>query len=372
MSKKKILIVCNYKWTYHTFLEKLTDNIVNNYDIDICCDLTVDKGQNKKSKVSFIDLKIPNNANILRFIQCIFSLRKIIKNNSYDLIISNNRNASFIARIVPFILHKQNKKIYIARGMYFHDAQNFLKKAISILIEYCLYFKTDLILSQSMEDVKFFSKLPFIKKSKIVHIGNGINHEIFNSKIKIFNNKIIKFCTTGRYSKLKNYYYLLKSFKQYLKFNKNSHLTFIGGDIEGSKAHFELIDQVKNLNLTKYVTLTGVVDTAKDYLDVCDVYIHPSLREGMPRSLLEAMSMKKIVLASNIRGCREIIHNNKSGFLFNPYKNKDLVSLMIKVSKLSKNQIDEISINARKTVENHYREDKYIERQVKYINYSLQ
>ena len=52
-------------------------------------------------------------------------LRKIIKNNSYDLIISNNRNASFIARIVPFILHKKNKKIYIARGMYFHDAQNF-------------------------------------------------------------------------------------------------------------------------------------------------------------------------------------------------------------------------------------------------------
>ena len=107
------------------FLEKLTDSIVNNYDIDICCDLTVDKEQNKKSKVNFIDLKIPNNANILRFIQCIFSLRKIIKNNSYDLIISNNRNASFIARIVPFILHKKNKKIYIARGMYFHDAQNF-------------------------------------------------------------------------------------------------------------------------------------------------------------------------------------------------------------------------------------------------------
>ena len=84
------------------------------------------------------------------------------------------------------------------------------------------------------------------------------------------------------------------------------------------------------------------------------------------------MSMKKIVLASNIRGCREIIHNNKNGFLFNPYKNRDLVSLMIKVSKLSKNQIDEISTKARKTVENNYREDKYIKRQVKYINYSLQ
>ena len=45
---------------------------------------------------------------------------------------------------------------------------------------------------------------------------------------------------------------------------------------------------------------------------------------------------------------------------------------MIKVSKLSKNQIDEISTKARKTVENNYREDKYIKRQVRYINYSLQ
>ena len=60
----------------------------------------------------------------------------------------------------------------------------------------------------------------------------------------------------------------------------------------------------------------------------------PVLREGMPISV-EAMSMKNS-LASNIRGCREIIHNNKNGFLFNPYKNKDLASLMIKVIKFIK------------------------------------
>ena len=373
MNKKKILIVCNYKWTFHIFLEKLTDKICNDYDIDICCDINVDKEKkNKINNFNFIDLKIPNSANLFKFILCIFVLKKILKNNSYDLIISNNRNASFIARILPFIYYKKIKKIYIARGMYFHDAQNIFKKIISIAIEYILYFRTDLILSQSMEDIKFFSRLPFINKNKITHIGNGINHEYFNTNMKIYENKITKFCTTGRYSKLKNYNYLLRAFKEYLKFNKNSHLTFIGGDIEGSKAHLKLIEEIKNLDLTKYVTLTGVVDSAKDHLEVCDVYIHPSLREGMPRSLLEAMSMKKIVLASNIRGCREMIINNNNGFLFNPYSKKNLVNLMVKISKLSQIQIENITTNARITVENNYREDKYIKRQVNYINYSLQ
>ena len=45
---------------------------------------------------------------------------------------------------------------------------------------------------------------------------------------------------------------------------------------------------------------------------------------------------------------------------------------MVKISKLSQIQIENITTNARITVENNYREDKYIKRQVNYINYSLQ
>ena len=64
-----------------------------------------------------------------------------------------------------------------------------------------------------------------------------------------------------------------------------------------------------------------------------------------------------------------MIINNNNGFLFNPYSKKNLVNLMVKISKLSQIQIENITTNARITVENNYREDKYIN-QVKYINYS--
>ena len=368
MNKKKILIVCNYKWTYHVFLEKLGVILGNSYDIDICCNMSVTKTDGDDKNVNFINLHIPNKPKIFSFIKSVFSIRKIIILNNYDIIISNNRNASFISRIVFFILYRKIYKIYIARGMYFHDAQNLIKKFISILIEYILYFRTDLILCQSSEDYYFFSKLPFVKKKYLSIIGNGINEKYFLSNKNIMVKEKINFCTIGRYSKLKNFKFLLLAFKDYLNYNNQAHLTFIGGDIEGSQAEAEMKNFIKSLDLFDKVTLTGVVKTSKYYLDQNDIYIHPSLREGMPRSILEAMAMKKIVIASNIRGCREIIKNEKNGFLFNVNDKKELIKIMLKVSNMNKVEVEKIRNNARSTVENKYNEKLYLQNQLDKIN----
>ena len=53
-------------------------------------------------------------------------------------------------------------------------------------------------------------------------------------------------------------------------------------------------------------------------LSAMDVFCLPSWREGMPRSIIEAMMMEKPVIATNIRGCREEVIDNRAGFLV-PY-----------------------------------------------------
>lgn len=368
MNKKKILIVCNYKWTYHVFLEKLGKILGNSYNVDICCDMSVTKTDGDDKNVNFINLQIPNTPNIFSFIKSIFALRKIIILNNYDMIISNNRNASFISRVVFFILFRKIFKIYIARGMYFHDAQNIIKKSISILFEYILYFRTDLILSQSSLDYALFTRLFLVKHKYISIIGNGIDENYFLSNKKILFKKKINFCTIGRYSKLKNFKFLLLAFKDFLKFNNHAHLTFIGGDIEGSKEESDLKHAIKSLNLSDKISMTGVVKTSKYYLDQSDIYIHPSLREGVPRSVLEAMAMKKIVIASNIRGCKEIINNEKNGFLFNVNDKKELIKIMLKVSNMNQLDIERITNNARSTIETKYNEKLYLKNQIDIIN----
>ena len=65
------------------------------------------------------------------------------------------------------------------------------------------------------------------------------------------------------------------------------------------------------------VLITGMVKNVKKYLFPGQVYILSSYREGLSRSLLEAMSCGLIPIVSNIRGSREVILNNKNGFIYN-------------------------------------------------------
>ena len=87
-----------------------------------------------------------------------------------------------------------------------------------------------------------------------------------------------------------------------------------------------------NGNIKEKIIITGMVDNVQDYLALADIYIHPSYREGVPRSVLEAMSLEKIVIATKIRGANEIINTNEVGILYQKGNIKELVQSIKKVN----------------------------------------
>ena len=334
--KNKILIVCNYDWAYNQFLLLLAKKLKKfNTEIHVAC------SGNDIKNLEILDyhhnIVMPNSINLIKSLKSFFQIRSLIKYYNYNAIISNNRNASFITRLAMLSFKNKAKNIYIARGMYFHDAQNYLFYIISFLIEYLLSFSNDLILSQSKEDINKFINKPFIK-NKYIHIGNGVNTDIFINKKNVKENDFI-FSTTCRLEKLKNLDYLIYSFSRFCEKINNSKLIIIGGILKQKSTNQDYLNAIifkcKKLNIYDKVIITGLVDDVEIYLNKSDVYIHPSLREGMPRSILEAMSMENIVLASNIRGAREVIDEGVDGFLFNPYKKDELYKLMLKVYNIN-------------------------------------
>ena len=70
--------------------------------------------------------------------------------------------------------------------------------------------------------------------------------------------------------------------------------------------------------------------------------------------------MENIVLASNIRGAREVIDEGVDGFLFNPYKKDELYKLMLKVYNINDKNRKKIGSFARKKVIKNYNIDKYL------------
>ena len=65
----------------------------------------------------------------------------------------------------------------------------------------------------------------------------------------------------------------------------------------------------------KNIIFTGQVDNAEEYLYLSDIFCLPSYREGMPRSIIEAMAMKNAIIATDIRGSREEVVNGETGFI---------------------------------------------------------
>jgi len=91
----------------------------------------------------------------------------------------------------------------------------------------------------------------------------------------------------------------------------------------------------------------GVVDDVRSFICQSDVVVLPSYREGVPRSLLEAISMGKPIITTDTSGCREVVEDGKNGFLI-PVKDVEaLTNAMIKFIELTKEERQEMGHYSR-------------------------
>ena len=203
--------------------------------------------------------------------------------------------------------------------------------------------KFNKIITITRWEESFLRKLG-LDKNKIAYIPNGIPKEFFKQKKAREQNKIL---FLGRVSPLKSLQTLIRAMS--LIKNEKIKLEIVG------PAEKEYITFLKELisknNLDKRVSFSEpIYDTKKKIkkLDSARIFVLPSKREGMPQSLIEAMSRGKIVIASNTHGSTEIIEDGKNGFLF---KTGDAKSLSSKLNLAIRSKNQRLRQNAKKSVE---------------------
>ncbi|WP_259341087.1 glycosyltransferase [Mammaliicoccus sciuri] len=114
----------------------------------------------------------------------------------------------------------------------------------------------------------------------------------------------------------------------------NSNVKFIIiGSLPDSERDNEAIKIVNSFKDNKNIIFTGQISNINEYLYISDIYCLPSYREGMPRSIIEAMAMKNAVIATNIRGSREEVLHNLSGYLVDTNSSKEIAFYIDKLSK---------------------------------------
>lgn len=323
-----------------------------------------------------IDRKISPISNIKSIIKLVKLFRKV----KPDIVHVHTPVASVLGRIAAKIA-KVPVIIYTAHGFYFHGGMTEKQYTFFFNIEkYVGRYFTDYIFTQSKEDYDVAKRNNFLKKSKknnYVWISNGIDlNEKYNFFIKDESvskelkekhnipedNIVVSFI--GRLVKEKGILDLLNSL-DYLE-SKNVSFVIMGGLPDGER-DVETFEELKAYDTNPNIILTGHVNNADEYLYMSDIFCLPSYREGMPRSIIEAMAMKNAILATNIRGSREEIVHNESGYLFDTNDSKAIAKYIDELATNPK-KLEEMKESGLNRARELYDEDKVIAKQMEVFN----
>jgi glycosyltransferase involved in cell wall biosynthesis len=114
------------------------------------------------------------------------------------------------------------------------------------------------------------------------------------------------------------------------------------------------------------VTYFGETDDVREFVLEADCVVLPTFyREGVPRSLIEAAAMGRPLIATDIAGCREIVVDNKNGYLCAPRDANDLARKMQQFVETEKKSKEQMGAFSRTLVENAFDEKLVIK---KYLN----
>jgi glycosyltransferase involved in cell wall biosynthesis len=257
--------------------------------------------------------------------------------------------------------------VHTIHGFPFSEGMKPIKYWTFVFVERFLSWFTDVMFSQSAEDVilgKQYQILP--KDKKIQHIGNGIDLSRFAGRDQMANPYSVRdelnlprdavvILTIGRINHEKGYYELIDALAN---LPSHVHLVCIGFD-EGHKSILD--NKVMAYGLQSRVHWLGLRQDIPDIMASSDYFVLASYREGVPRSLIEAQAMGLPCVATNIRGSREVIIDHETGLLVQP-KNADELQAALKELINNAEMAKHISLAGQKRVREHFDEKMVCEK----------
>jgi glycosyltransferase involved in cell wall biosynthesis len=263
-------------------------------------------------------------SNLLVFTKGFFKLFYILMSSKNNIIhIHSASYNSFYRKYIFFKLSKLflSKTIVHIHGGKFHIFYKSANKMGKHLITEVLNNSDGIVcLSESWK--KYY--LEQFKPKKILVIPNIIAAPKLN---KVTSNKEITFLFLGDITYNKGIWFLIEVLKENKKEFEGKAVFYLGGTGETEKLT-ELIHSHNLENIVKYI---GWVEkeTKIDYLNKSDVYILPSYNEGLPISILEAMSYNLPIIATKVGGIPEIV-DDKNGVLIEPGNKNQLKNAILK------------------------------------------
>ena len=302
----------------------------------------------KFSKINNLDRK---GKNFFKDIKLLIEYIKTYNKIKPDLVLNFTIKPNIYSSIACKILGIKSISVITGLG-YVYVKGGFLKKITDNLYKFSLQFNEKVVF-QNAEDKELFVKNGIVDRKKAVLIrGSGVDTEYFS-----------KNCCKG-VNKTKNTIFLMvsrilfdKGVMEFVNAGKllkkrfpDTEFWLLGPVDIGNPSSIkeDLMKKWENEGIIKYFR---EAEDIRPFLCKADCVVLPSFyREGLPRVLLEAMSMEKPIITTNITGCRDLCENGVNGFLVSPKNTEDLAKAMENFINLSKEERIKMGKAGRKKV----------------------
>jgi glycosyltransferase involved in cell wall biosynthesis len=240
--------------------------------------------------------------------------------------------------------------VFIKRG--------FIAKLVESLYRVAFRFNKFVVFQNETD----FQELKNIIKDKAFIIpGSGVDTEYFSpSFCKDYpkENKKFVFLFIGRFLKDKGIIELISASERLYREGKDFFLFLLGKEDEGNPASLSKED-LENIRAYPFVKVFSFTEDVRPYLCGCDCVVLPSsYREGLPRTLLEAMAMEKPIITTDAPGCRDACEDGRNGFLVKPRDIESLYQAMKRMIELPQGEIEKMGKYGRKLIEEKYSVEK--------------
>jgi glycosyltransferase involved in cell wall biosynthesis len=300
-----------------------------------------------------------NKISPIKDLKALWFYYRLIRKEKYDIVHTHETKASFITKLAAW-LARCPYVIYGLHGVTFNDPMSNLKRKFYILLEKLTINCSDLIISVGQNTIDAYHKenigksIPYEIVRSGIDVDNYIKKAVPTSEKEAFrenNLKITKddfvMITVGRFSNSKAQRYSIQVFAELKK--KYSHIKFI---LIGEG---ELLEECKTLAtnlglLSSDIIFLGYQKEVPKYLSISDLFVFTSLREGLPRVIVEASILELPVVTFEVEGATEILENEKTGFII-PQKNTELLFYKIEQLILQPERRKQFGVLAKKHVE---------------------
>ncbi len=318
--KKKVLFIVsslNYGGAQKV-VSNISTSLPDYYEIDILLNSDENIQYPYKGRLISLDVKEPGKRDGIVYQFRVFckrlrTIRRLKRMNRYDSVVSNLTSAN----VANILCRSYDCKTVITEVFMPSETPSFKENYIIGGLTTRYYNKADCVVAETKAIGDNLVRNHKVDIGKIYIIPNSIDTEEINRQAEreiseeeksIFNHDKT-FVTAGRMTYQKGQWHLIRAFSKVVQYDKEARLVIFG---EGELKKY-LSDLIKELKLEDNVLLYGFTDELDKYVGKCRAFVLPSMYEGMPTALLQAMAAGIPCITTDFfSGAREVLGDSQT------------------------------------------------------------